>query len=73
MGSEMCIRDRFEEKYRRSPPSRSQINFWKLKLLETGSLSKDRPRTGRPITASGDDSLEIVQEEVHENPQASIR
>lgn len=64
---------KFEEKYGRSPPSRSQINYWKLKLLETGSLSKDRPRTGRPVTASGDDSLELVQEEVHENPQSSIR
>lgn len=64
---------KIEEKYGRSPPSRSQINYWKSILLQTGSLSKDRPRPGRPVTPSGDDTVDVVQEEVTENPHSFIR
>ena len=64
---------RFTEKYNRAAPSRSQINFWKLKLIETGSLVKDRPRSGRPLTATGEENKQIIQEQLNENPHTSIR
>ena len=64
---------RFTEKYNRAAPSRSQINFWKLKLIETGSLVKNRPRSGRPLTATGEENKQIIQEQLNENPHTSIR
>ena len=63
----------FRDKYQKEPPSANHIKFWSLKLLETGSLVKDRPRSGRPSTASSDDNKENVKQAVRDNPQTSIR
>lgn len=63
----------FTEKYNRDAPSRSQINYWKQKLLETGSLSKDRPRSGRPVTSSGDENQALIRNQINENPHTSVR
>lgn len=63
----------FREKFNKEPPSSRTILYWKNKLLETGSLSHDRPRSGRPITASGDENRQKVIEAVTENPSTSTR
>ena len=64
---------KFEEKYNQSLPSKSQINYWKSKLIETDSSSKDRQRSGRPVIASGDENQELVLEQMALNPHSSVR
>ena len=39
---------RFREKYDKEPPPRTTVLHWKKVLLETGSLSHHKPRSGRP-------------------------
>ena len=41
--------------------------------METGSVDKHRPRSGRPVTASGDDKIEEVQLVITEDPTVFIR
>ena len=41
--------------------------------METGSVDKYRPRSGRPVTASGDDKIEEVRQVITEDPTVSIR
>lgn len=63
----------FVDRFGKEAPSRQVISYWKCKLLETGSLVKDRPRSGRPVTASGDDSKQAIINVVDEDPQISTR
>ena len=63
----------FLERFKKEAPSRQLISYWKSKLLETGTLVQDRPRSGRPVTASGDGSRMAVVNAVNEDPQISTR
>ena len=67
------IRRRFVEKFNKEAPPRRTILYWKDKLLETGNLANDRPKSGRPITASGDGIKAKVIQHVKSNPSTSIR
>ena len=66
-------RRRFVEKFNKEAPPRRTVLFWKAKLLETGNLIKDRPKSGRPVSASGDDKKAEVFQCVTDNPSTSIR
>ena len=48
-------RRRFVEKYNKEAPLRRTVLYRKAKLLETGNLIQDRPKSGRPVSASGND------------------
>ena len=61
-------RRKFSESFNKPAPPRSTLQDWKKKLLETGNLVNDRPRSGRPVSASGDDVTTAVLHEVrHES------
>ena len=66
-------RRRFVEKFNKEAPPRRTILYWKDKLLETGNLANDRPKSGRPITASGDGIKAAVIQHVKSDPSTSIR
>jgi transposase len=63
----------FREKYGRDPPSSRTVLNWKNKLLETGNLVNHRPRSGRPVSASGDEISQQIVDAVTENPATSTR
>lgn len=63
----------FTDKFDKKAPSPRTILYWKKKLVETGSLACDRPRSGRPVTASGDEQKVKVIALVAENPTTSTR
>jgi hypothetical protein len=44
--NEYEVKIRFEEKFGKQAPAKSSMYYWRNKLLETGSLSNDRQRTG---------------------------
>lgn len=69
---ERSVRE-FADKYEKVPPSARTVLYWKNKLMKTGSLAKDRARSGRPITASGDDNKQLVVVAVTNNPFTSTR
>ena len=64
---------RFQEWFDLPPPSASQIRYWKEKLLETGTLVKNREGAGRPVSASGDGNKEAVRNLINESPTISTR
>lgn len=64
---------KFFHQFNKQAPPRKTISYWREKLLETGSLVTDRPRSGRPSTATGDNSEAIVLESVAEDPTTSTR
>jgi len=68
---EECRR-KFATKFNKAPPPRTSILRWKEKLLATGSLD-DRPRSGRPVTASGDDNKKLVLAACRNDPTTSSR
>lgn len=49
------------------------VRFWKDKLIETGSLVKDRERSGRPKSKTTDEMKENVLRMVNDNPSTSTR
>lgn len=63
----------YREKYGRDPPSARTVHNWKKKLLETGDLVKDRSRSGRPVSASGDEVSQLIMDAVTQNPSTSTR
>ena len=66
-------RRKFAERFNKPAPTRTTFLHWREKLLEIGTLVADRPRTGRPVSASGDDVTADVLADVHENPSTSTR
>ena len=66
-------RRRFVDRFHKAAPPNRTIAFWKRKLIETGSLEKDRPRSGRPIRASGDDTVADIIHSVNADPTLSTR
>ena len=66
-------RRRFTDEFNKEAPPRQTLVDWKNKLLTTGSLVKDKPRSGRPVTASGDENCERVLEAVTADATTSIR
>lgn len=69
---ESCRR-KFAQRYNKPAPARTTLIHWKEKLLEHGSLVSDRPRSGRPVSASGDDVKADVLADVNEDPTTSTR
>ena len=63
----------FHDRYEIEAPSARTILFWKNKLLETGTLVKDRARSGRPISASRDSNKIRVLDAVTNDPTISTR
>lgn len=63
----------FNERFNKEAPSRSTIKYWKLKILETGSLKADRPKSGRPRTVQTDDNKENIRNAVTDNACVSTR
>ena len=66
-------RQRFEEKFQKKAPSKSTIWDWKKKLLETGNLASHKPRSGRKVSASGDENVREVLDKVAEDRTTSTR
>ena len=58
----------FQQKYCKEPQSANHIKFWRLKLLETGSLVQRRSST-----ALSEENKENVVRHFSENPSTSIR
>lgn len=67
------LRQRFLTQFRKEAPPRQTIVNWKEKLLETGTLVQHRPRTGRPVGASGDANNDAVMDAVQKDPTVSTR
>lgn len=67
------LRQRFLTQFRKEAPPRQTIVNWKEKLLETGTLVQHRPRTGRPVGASGDANSDAVMDAVQKDPTVSTR
>ena len=63
----------FTQKHNKEAPPNRTIAYWKKKLLETGSLSHDRPRSGRPVSASGDERKDDILNAVREDSTKSTR
>ena len=63
----------FREKYEKEPPPVRTLRYWRSKFIETGTIVKDRPRSGRPITSTTDEMKENVLVSVHEDPTTSTR
>ena len=71
--SPVIVTEKFREMFNKKPPGTSSLYFIKNLFLETGSVVKHRPRSGRPISASGDDVVDQVREKIANNPSTSIR
>lgn len=65
--------DEFETEFQKHAPPKSTLHDWKKKLFETGNLSSDRPRSGRPRTATSNENKENVVTAVRNDPTTSIR
>lgn len=63
----------FLEKFNKEAPNISTVRYWKTRFLETGSVISDRPRTGRPKSATSDENKENVVAAITENPSTSTR
>lgn len=49
---------------------RRQVALWRARFLEGGieALSKDAPRSGRPVSAMAEMESRIIQATLHEKP-----
>ena len=65
--------EKFETEFQKRAPPKSTLHDWKKKLLETGNLSSDRPRSGRPRTVTTEENKENVVTAVRDDPTTSIR
>ena len=63
----------FAQKHNKEAPSQTTVSYWKKKMLETGSIVTDRPRSGRPVTATGDEHKEMVAQAIDDEPTTSTR
>lgn len=61
------------EKYHKEAPSVRTVRYWKQRFIETGKVASDRPRSGRPKTATTEENKENVLQEVAQNPSISTR
>ncbi len=61
----------FEQKFNKSAPSHSSMYYWKNKFIETGSIIDDRPRSGRPVTATGNEQTAEIRDLIDSNPTTS--
>lgn len=61
----------FEQKFNKPAPSHSSMYYWKKKFLETGSIIDDRPRSGRPVTATGDEQTAEIRGLIDSNPTST--
>jgi predicted DNA-binding protein YlxM (UPF0122 family) len=66
-------RRKYEQKFQEKAPARQTIHRWVQRFLKTGNINKRAPGSGRPLTASGDDSQTVVEEAINENPNTSVR
>lgn len=66
-------RRRFRNEFNKEAPPRQTLINWKRKLLETGTLVKDRPRGGRPATVTGLERQKQVMASINANPTSSTR
>ena len=53
--------------------SEPAIRRWVARFLECGDINKRKQGSGRPVTASGDDTLEMISERIEEEPTVSTR
>ena len=53
--------------------SEPTIRRWVARFLESGDINKRKPGSGRPATASGDDTFEMISERIEEEPTVSTR
>lgn len=66
------VAEKYREMFNKDCPAKSTLYFLRDLLLETGSVIKHRPRSGRPITASGDDKVEETRQMITNDPTLSI-
>lgn len=66
-------RRKLTQRFNKPAPARTKLIHWREKLLEVGTLVADRPRTGSPVPASGDNIIAGVLTDVHEDPSTSTR
>ena len=67
------VANRYRAKFNKECPATSTLYFLKKLFLESGSVDKHRPRSGGPVTASGDDKIEEVRQVITKDPTVSIR
>ena len=66
-------RRRYANEFGEEAPSEPTIRRWVARFLESGDINKRKPGSGRPATASGDDTFEMVSERIEEEPTVSTR
>lgn len=66
-------RQKCTDRFNKPAPARTTLLHWSEKLLETGTLVADRPRSGRPVFASGDDASAAILADDHEDLTTSTR
>ena len=66
-------RRRYSEEYDEDPPAPPTVHRWVQRFLTYGDINKREPGSGRPITASGDDTLNAVVPLIEEDPSVSTR
>ena len=66
------VAEKYRDMFNKDCPAKSTLYFLRDLLLETGSVIKHRPRSGRPVTASGDDKVEETRQLITNDPTLSI-
>ena len=69
--SSTACHDRLQQAFGNQAPSYSTVKVWYEKLRSGKQDFSDDERSGRPVTASGDDNQELVRQMVRENPRIS--
>lgn len=64
---------KFEESFFKPAPSKSTLYYLKDRFIETGSVIHDRQRTGRPISARGDEQVNEVKQVITDQLGISTR
>ena len=57
--------------YEEEAPPHSTVRRWMDRLLEFGDINRRSVGSGRPVTASGDDSFARLQDIIEDDPTTS--
>ena len=64
---------RYLQEFGEEAPCEPTIRRWVARFLEFGDINKRQPGSGRPVTASGDDTFEKISERIANEPTVSTR
>ena len=66
-------RRRYTKEFGEEAPAESSIRRWVSRFLECGDINRRKEGSGRPVTASGDDSFQKINERLEDEATTSTR